>query len=87
MVLNPDVAFFVLNITYSLSGVAVFDHSYFGKFFLEGPEAAKAADWLATAKMEDRPINNTEVYVQFRTISTRNRLKHYIRQNPYTKKL
>jgi len=40
------------------TGVAVFDHSYFGKFFLEGPEAAEAADWLATAKMVDRPINS-----------------------------
>lgn len=41
------------------NGVAVFDHSYFGKFFLEGPEAMQAADWLATAKMgDDRPIGS-----------------------------
>jgi len=35
------------------TGVAVFDQSYFGKFFLEGPEALKAADWLCTARMDD----------------------------------
>lgn len=34
------------------TGVAVFDQSYFGKFFLEGPEAMKAADWLCTARMD-----------------------------------
>jgi len=39
------------------NGVAVFDQSYFGKFFLEGPEAMKAADWICTARMDDsRPI-------------------------------
>jgi len=40
-------------------GVAIFDQSYFGKFFLEGPEAMKAADWLCTARMDDsRPIGS-----------------------------
>jgi glycine cleavage system aminomethyltransferase T len=28
------------------NGVVVFDQSYFGQFFLEGPEAMQAADWL-----------------------------------------
>lgn len=41
------------------TGVSIFDLSYFGKFFLEGPEAVKAADWLATAQMdEERPIGS-----------------------------
>jgi len=41
------------------NGVVVFDQSYFGKFFLEGPEAMKAADWLCTARMDDsRPIGS-----------------------------
>uniref|UniRef100_A0A8C4II14 Sarcosine dehydrogenase n=1 Tax=Dicentrarchus labrax TaxID=13489 RepID=A0A8C4II14_DICLA len=30
------------------NGVAVFDMSYFGKFYLTGPDAKKAADWLFT---------------------------------------
>lgn len=41
------------------TGVAVFDQSYFGKFFLEGPEAMKAADWLCTARMDSsRPVGS-----------------------------
>lgn len=32
-------------------GVAVFDMSYFGKFYLTGPDAKKAADWLFTANV------------------------------------
>jgi len=41
------------------TGVAVFDQSYFGKFFLEGPEAMKAADWLCTARMDSsRPLGS-----------------------------
>lgn len=41
------------------NGVAIFDQSYFGKFFLEGPEAAKAADWLCTARMDSsRPAGS-----------------------------
>jgi sarcosine dehydrogenase len=41
------------------NGVALFDQSYFGKFFLEGPEAMQAADWLCTAKMgKDRAIGS-----------------------------
>lgn len=31
------------------NGVAVFDMSYFGKFYLTGPDAKKAADWLFSA--------------------------------------
>ncbi|XP_072096585.1 sarcosine dehydrogenase, mitochondrial isoform X1 [Mobula birostris] len=31
------------------NAVAVFDMSYFGKFYLVGPDAKKAADWLFTA--------------------------------------
>jgi sarcosine dehydrogenase len=41
------------------NGVALFDQSYFGKFFLEGPDASQAADWLCTAKMgKDRAIGS-----------------------------
>lgn len=36
------------------NGIALFDQSYFGKFFLEGPEAEKAIDWIATAKLQGR---------------------------------
>ncbi|XP_062333525.1 sarcosine dehydrogenase, mitochondrial [Osmerus eperlanus] len=32
-------------------GVAVFNMSYFGKFYLTGPDAKKAADWLFTANV------------------------------------
>mmetsp|Transcript_78243 Transcript_78243/g.171538 ORF Transcript_78243/g.171538 Transcript_78243/m.171538 type:complete len:911 (-) Transcript_78243:312-3044(-) len=35
------------------NGAGVFDQSYFGKFFLEGPEAAEAADWVCTARMDE----------------------------------
>lgn len=31
------------------NSVAVFNMSYFGKFYLSGPDAQKAADWLFTA--------------------------------------
>eukprot|EP00929_Paragymnodinium_shiwhaense_P018855 TRINITY_DN13044_c0_g1_i1.p1 TRINITY_DN13044_c0_g1~~TRINITY_DN13044_c0_g1_i1.p1 ORF type:complete len:971 (-),score=223.55 TRINITY_DN13044_c0_g1_i1:355-3267(-) len=42
------------------NGVGIFDQSYFGKFFIEGPDAAKAADWLVTARMDDsRAIGST----------------------------
>lgn len=44
------------------SGVAVFDQSYFGKFFLEGPEAMKAADWLCTACMDERRPHGSIAY-------------------------
>lgn len=37
---------------------AVFDMSYFGKFFLLGPDAAKAADWLFSADVR-RPPGST----------------------------
>merc|ERR1719235_2461187 len=40
------------------NGVALFDQSYFGKFFIEGPEAEKALDWICTAKFKDRPIGS-----------------------------
>jgi len=41
------------------SGVAVFDQSYFGKFFLSGPDAMKAVEWLCTARMDtSRPIGS-----------------------------
>ncbi|KAM6902878.1 sarcosine dehydrogenase, mitochondrial isoform 1-T2 [Xenentodon cancila] len=36
-------------------GVAVFDMSYFGKFYLTGPDAKKAADWLFTADVNKKP--------------------------------
>ena len=32
--------------------------SYFGKFYLTGPDAEKAADWLFTANMR-RPVGTT----------------------------
>ncbi|XP_043106264.1 sarcosine dehydrogenase, mitochondrial [Puntigrus tetrazona] len=35
--------------------VAVFDMSYFGKFYLTGPDAKKAADWLFTADVNKAP--------------------------------
>uniref|UniRef100_A0A3P8SER1 Sarcosine dehydrogenase, mitochondrial n=1 Tax=Amphiprion percula TaxID=161767 RepID=A0A3P8SER1_AMPPE len=35
--------------------VAVFDMSYFGKFYLTGPDAKKAADWLFTADVNKKP--------------------------------
>uniref|UniRef100_A0A8C4II66 Sarcosine dehydrogenase n=1 Tax=Dicentrarchus labrax TaxID=13489 RepID=A0A8C4II66_DICLA len=37
------------------NGVAVFDMSYFGKFYLTGPDAKKAADWLFTADVNKKP--------------------------------
>uniref|UniRef100_A0A669CGN3 Sarcosine dehydrogenase n=1 Tax=Oreochromis niloticus TaxID=8128 RepID=A0A669CGN3_ORENI len=40
--------------------VAVFDMSYFGKFYLTGPDAKKAADWLFTADVNKKP--GTTVY-------------------------
>ncbi|XP_060107035.1 sarcosine dehydrogenase, mitochondrial [Heteronotia binoei] len=40
--------------------VAVFDMSYFGKFYLVGPEARKAANWLFTADVGKPP--GTTVY-------------------------
>ncbi|XP_072227952.1 sarcosine dehydrogenase, mitochondrial [Leuresthes tenuis] len=36
-------------------GVAVFDMSYFGKFYLTGPDAKKAADWLFSADVNKKP--------------------------------
>lgn len=38
------------------NNVALFNMSYFGKFYLCGPEAGKAADYLFTSRM-DREIN------------------------------
>ncbi|XP_063000498.1 sarcosine dehydrogenase, mitochondrial [Elgaria multicarinata webbii] len=37
------------------NALAVFDMSYFGKFYLVGPEARKAADWLFTADVSKPP--------------------------------
>lgn len=34
---------------------AVFDMSYFGKFYLLGPDATKAADWLFSAHVSRPP--------------------------------
>uniref|UniRef100_A0A673XPB7 Sarcosine dehydrogenase n=1 Tax=Salmo trutta TaxID=8032 RepID=A0A673XPB7_SALTR len=36
-------------------GVSVFDMSYFGKFYLTGPDAKKAADWLFSADVNKIP--------------------------------
>ncbi|XP_069097661.1 sarcosine dehydrogenase, mitochondrial isoform X2 [Pleurodeles waltl] len=38
--------------------VAVFDMSYFGQFYLFGPDAKKAADWLFTANL-NKPVGST----------------------------
>ncbi|XP_027881086.1 sarcosine dehydrogenase, mitochondrial [Xiphophorus couchianus] len=35
--------------------VAVFNMSYFGKFYLTGPDAKKAADWLFSADVNKKP--------------------------------
>ncbi|CAH2316799.1 sarcosine dehydrogenase, mitochondrial [Pelobates cultripes] len=40
------------------NGVAVFNMSYFGKFYLVGPDATKAANWLFTADI-DKPPGST----------------------------
>merc|ERR1719502_1099756 len=40
------------------NGVALFDQSYFGKFFVEGKEAGQAMDWIAVAKCQDRPLGS-----------------------------
>lgn len=37
------------------NALAVFDMSYFGKFYLVGPDARKAADWLFTADVQKPP--------------------------------
>uniref|UniRef100_A0ABM5F5X8 L-amino-acid oxidase n=1 Tax=Pogona vitticeps TaxID=103695 RepID=A0ABM5F5X8_9SAUR len=37
------------------NSVALFDMSYFGKFYLVGPEARRAADWLFTADVGKPP--------------------------------
>ncbi|NXC22204.1 SARDH protein, partial [Corythaeola cristata] len=37
------------------NALALFDMSYFGKFYLVGPEATKAANWLFTADMGKAP--------------------------------
>ncbi|XP_042336000.1 sarcosine dehydrogenase, mitochondrial isoform X2 [Sceloporus undulatus] len=42
------------------NALAVFDMSYFGKFYLVGPEAQKAADWLFTADVRKPP--GTTIY-------------------------
>ncbi|XP_066569219.1 sarcosine dehydrogenase, mitochondrial [Amia ocellicauda] len=40
------------------NAVAVFDMSYFGKFYLVGPDAKKAADWLFSADV-NKPMGST----------------------------
>ncbi|XP_069465727.1 sarcosine dehydrogenase, mitochondrial isoform X2 [Ambystoma mexicanum] len=40
------------------NAVAVFDMSYFGKFYLSGPDAKRAVDWLFTANM-GKPVGST----------------------------
>ncbi|KAL6073063.1 Sarcosine dehydrogenase [Balamuthia mandrillaris] len=35
---------------------AIFDQSAFGKFFLEGPQAQAAVDWLCTNRVHDKPV-------------------------------
>ena len=35
--------------------MAAFDMSYFAKFFLTGPDSAKAVDWIFTANMRKPP--------------------------------
>ena len=35
--------------------VAIFDMSYFGKYFLTGPDAQQAADWIFSANMARQP--------------------------------
>lgn len=37
------------------NALALFDMSYFGKFYLVGPEATKAANWLFTADVSKAP--------------------------------
>ena len=34
------------------SSAAIFDMSYFGQFYLHGPDAQKAADWIFSANMQ-----------------------------------
>jgi len=41
------------------NGVAVFDQSYFGKFYLEGPRAVKAVRWICAAGAADKPVGTT----------------------------
>uniref|UniRef100_UPI00358DEC94 sarcosine dehydrogenase, mitochondrial n=1 Tax=Myxine glutinosa TaxID=7769 RepID=UPI00358DEC94 len=40
------------------NAAAVFNMSYFGKFYLVGPDARKAANWIFTANM-DKPVGST----------------------------
>lgn len=35
--------------------VGIFDQSYFGKFYLEGPDSSKAVEWLCAART-DKPV-------------------------------
>lgn len=39
----------------------MFDMSYFGKFYLVGPDAKKAADWLFSADVSRPPGMESEV--------------------------
>jgi glycine cleavage system aminomethyltransferase T len=46
-------------------GVAVFDMSYFGKFYLTGEDAEKAVDWLFTNNMDKPPGKHTYNSVRY----------------------
>lgn len=48
-------------------GVAVFDMSYFGKFYLTGPDAKKAADWLFTADVNKKPGQSVHTHTHIYT--------------------
>lgn len=49
--------------------LAVFDMSYFGKFYLVGPEARKAADWLFTADVSKSPGTASTLLFQLQDAS------------------
>lgn len=53
-------------------GVAVFDMSYFGKFYLTGPDAKKAADWLFTADVNKKPGRSAEASAHTCTLTHTN---------------
>lgn len=54
-------------------GVAVFDMSYFGKFYLTGPDAKKAADWLFTADVNKKPGQSAAARTHTHTCTRRDR--------------
>ena len=40
------------------TGVAAFNMSYFGKFYITGPDAQKAVDWIFSNNMQKDPGMN-----------------------------